>query len=203
MGLYSPLGKQWSMTAPMPYWLVSLSRITTRLGLSCTTKCEEERMPLLCQRPIHNLGHHGNSWSFWRSWLSGWRIQLRLRMLIILWRALSWVKFSGHGVFLMASILSSVGEIPSADMTQHIKVTGCFINLLLLRWSSESELIKQQGSDSECAVHNPVSWSECHLEWLQHAQDLEEWCSLSAEKLPGMMQYQKVAFCSNTDQNVY
>ena len=66
-------------------------------------------------------------------WRIGWRIELRLRMLIILWRALSWVEFLGHVVFLMASILSSVGEIPSADMTQHIKVTGCFINLLLLR----------------------------------------------------------------------
>lgn len=64
-------------------------------------------------------------------------------MLIILWRALSWVEFSWHCVFLMASILSSVGEIPSADTTQHIKVTGCFINLLLLRWSCKLELIKQ------------------------------------------------------------
>ena len=125
-------------------------------------------------------------------------------MLIIVRKALSWVEFSGHGAFLMASNFSSVGETPSADMTQRIKVTNCCVNSLLLGWSCNQNCLGngEQSSDSECAVDHPVPWSECHVEWLQHAQDLEEWCPWSAEKLLGMMQYQKVAFCTNTDHNV-
>lgn len=88
-----------------------------------------------------------NSWFFSRSWLSGWRIELRLRMLIIPRKALSWVEFSGHGAFLMASIFSSFGEIPSADLTQPIKVTNCGINSLLLGWSCKPELFRQRRTE--------------------------------------------------------
>jgi len=44
MGLSFPVGKWWSMTAPMPCWLASLFvTFTGRLGLQCTNTCEKER----------------------------------------------------------------------------------------------------------------------------------------------------------------
>lgn len=50
-------------------------------------------------------------------------------------KALNCVVFPGRGVCLMASILSSVGEIPSAEMIHPMKVTDFRINLHLLSCS--------------------------------------------------------------------
>ena len=46
-----------------------------------------------------------------------------------------WVEFSGRGAFLVASAFSSVGKIPSAEMTQPIQVTDRCMNLHLWSWS--------------------------------------------------------------------
>lgn len=46
-----------------------------------------------------------------------------------------------------AAHLKSVGEIPSANMTQPIKVTNCCMNSLLLGWSCKPELFRQRRTD--------------------------------------------------------